>query len=86
MSVEMILALIAVVESDDAVKATDFLTDGDDSLFPDSLKALVDHFDQNFVSRFDAGEIEKAGYTVLYGDCICIRTKKGIINTGSDNL
>lgn len=86
MSVETLVELIKVLEADETVPYTDYLTDGDEDEFPPSLKAVAEYFDENFVSREDARELEKAGYRIIYGDCIGIHTKKGALNTGSDNL
>lgn len=86
MSVEMIVALLGAVENDDAVKSADFLTDGDDTEFPESLQALVQYLDDNSIDRADARELEAAGYPMIYADCLCIVTKKGVVNSGSDNL
>lgn len=82
----ILLALLVAVEQDAEVVKTTYLTDGDPDDFPASLKTLVDYCDANFISRADAKLIEEAGRSVVYADCICIETTKGLVNTGSDNF
>lgn len=86
MDLNVLLGLLVAVEYDPQVVKTEFLTDGDPDTFPGTLKDLVEFFDNNFISRKDASRVAQQGYTVLYGDCICIKTSKGLVNTGSDNL
>lgn len=86
MDLTHLLSLIVAVENDPLVEKVKFLTDGDPDDHPATLKALVDYLDATPISRADSVLIEEAGYTSYNEDCICFITKKGIVNTGSDNF
>jgi hypothetical protein len=86
MDIKLLKQMIHEVETDEEVKATKFLTDGDEAEFPQALGILVNYLNDTFVGKKEAAELEQHGLQILYGDCICIVTKKGIVNTGSDNV
>lgn len=78
--------LIQAMEVDDAVVSTRFLTDGDPEAFAPSVTAILDWVEQYGFSRPEARILESMGYTWIKGDCLCFSTKKGIINTGIDDI
>jgi hypothetical protein len=86
MNIDTLQDLIHAVEADDTLVARQYLLDGDEDDFPASLKALVEYFDSTLIGRKEAAELVRHGFGIHYGDCICIHTKKGLANTGSDNL
>lgn len=86
MNVEKLVELLRAMENDPAVVRCDYLTDGDPDEYPESLTAVIDHLEEMMFDRNDAAQLKKLGYSVIYGECLCIDTLKGVVNTGSDNM
>lgn len=86
MNIEKLVELLHVMENDPVVVKCDYLTDGDPDEYPESLTAVIDHLEEMMFDRKDAAKLEKLGYSVIYGECLCIDTLKGVVNTGSDNM
>lgn len=84
MDIAKLLELLVAVEQDPEVKPTTYLTDGDEDTFPATLKALVEFCNAYYIDRQDGAAIEASGYDVVYAECLCIMTSKGLVNTGSD--
>lgn len=78
-----IIDLLKQLEADSSLTYTDYLTDGDEELYHPLVKAILeampDHCDRDLREA-----IKEAGFTIVTGDCICIATRKGTINTGHD--
>lgn len=84
MANETLIALLKKLEADESIPYTRFLTDGDEDDYPAALKEVIAYCNANFVGATDTPSLEAAGYSIITGDCYCICTKKGTINTGSD--
>lgn len=84
MSNETLIALLKKLEADDTIPYTSFLTDGDEDDYPPALKEVIAYCNANSVGHADTKALEAAGFGIIIGDCYCICTKKGTVNTGSD--
>ena len=87
MDIDKLAELIEAVEKDPTVPDRQYLFDGDPEEWPVSLKNLDAFFETHFIGRENGMKLKNAGFNVSFNhDCICIVTKKGLANTGSDNM
>lgn len=87
MNIEKLRSLIQAVENDPAVPDRQYVFDGDSEQWSQSVKDLEEFFDSHFIGRQAGMELKNEGFNVSFNhDCICIVTKKGLANTGSDNM
>lgn len=82
---ERLIELLKVLETDPAVEKADFPTDADPDDYPQSLKDVLDYAEAGFGKEHYA-EMKLRGYELIFGDCVCIHTSKGTINTGVDHF
>lgn len=87
MDIEKLRTLIEAVEGDATVPDRQYVFDGDPETWPQSIKDLEEFCDSHFIGRKVGLELQKEGFDVSFKhDCICLICKKGVINTGSDNM
>lgn len=80
-----IVELLKQLEADTSLTYTQYLTDGDEDLFHPSVKAVLEAMSDHCSPELQQ-ELKEAGFRIIIGDCICIGTSKGVINTGHDHF
>lgn len=80
-----IVELLKQLETDTSLTHTQFLTDGDEDLFHPAVKAVLEAMPDDCDRELQKA-VKEAGFSIILGDCVCIGTSKGVINTGHDHF
>lgn len=85
LDIPRVIELLKAVEADTTMEYVQYLTDGGEEVYHPAVKAVLEAL-SIAPDRQEQQAIKDAGFWIILGDCICIGTSKGVINTGHDNF